>query len=277
MHGLGNDYVYLIARENTRFATASEAELSKLARCISDRHTGVGGDGMVMICPSTRADFRMRMWNADGSEAQMCGNASRCVGKLVFDSGLTAKQHLTLETLAGIKILSLHLSAEGQVESVTVDMGAPTLDPAAIPATAAKITADYCGTPYTFTAVSMGNPHGVCFVPEVTDALVLGFGPLMEKADYWPEKANIEFVKVQDRQNLRMRVWERGTGETQACGTGACATAVAAVLRGLADRKVSVHLPGGTLHIHWDEQSGHVLMTGPATLVAQGVYYYQGV
>ena len=281
MHGLGNDYVYLLLEDNPRLAEASEAQLSALARCISHRHLGVGGDGMVMIAPSEVADFRMRMWNADGSEAQMCGNASRCVGKFVFDSGLTSSTHISLETLAGIKQLELHVR-DAQVESVTVDMGRPTLAaaerpmlPDAADALPAILTAETEQGVLRFTGVSMGNPHGVAFVDEVTDDLVLGTGPRMEVHEAWPEKANIEFAHVQDRENIEMRVWERGTGETMACGTGACATAVAAILHGLTDRRVRVHLPGGTLEIYWDAESDHVLMTGPATTVASGIYFYQ--
>ncbi len=279
MHGLGNDYVYLLHEDNPRLAQVSDAELALLARAISDRHTGIGGDGMVMIAPSERADFRMRMWNADGSEAQMCGNASRCVGKIVFDSGLTSSTDISLETLAGIRRLTLH-TAQGQVASVTVDMGAPELRPERIP-----MLPDADGHPLfeadteqgrlTFHGVSMGNPHGVCFVPELTDALVLGIGPQMETSPCWPQKANIEFARILDRHNIEMRVWERGTGETMACGTGACATAVAAFQQGLTDREVRVHLRGGTLKIQLDEATGHVLMTGEATTVASGTFFYQ--
>lgn len=280
MHGLGNDYVYLLLSENPRLEDFSPEEFSRLARDISHRHFGVGGDGMVLIAPSRVADFKMRMWNADGSEAQMCGNASRCVGKLVFDSGLTSSTHITLDTLAGIKRLHLHVE-QGRVSAVTVDMGAPVLEAPGIPvlpddedASPATLTVSRDGAPMRFTAVSMGNPHGICFVPEVTDSLVLGFGPEMECHPAWPEKANIEFARVVTRDRIEMRVWERGTGETMACGTGACATAVAAALQGLADRRVSVELPGGSLLIEWREADDHVYMTGPATVVAAGTYFH---
>ncbi len=280
MHGLGNDYVYILLSENSGLADFGPEELSRLARRISHRHFGVGGDGMVIIAPSREADFKMRMWNADGSEAQMCGNASRCVGKFVFDSGLTSSHDITLDTLAGIKRLHLHVE-RNEVQAVTVDMGEPELQPSRIPvvpddddSVPATLTVSREGAPMRFTAVSMGNPHGVCFVPEITDSLVLGFGPEMENHPAWPQKANIEFARVIDRSHVEMRVWERGTGETMACGTGACATAVAAVLQGLADRKVSVQLPGGSLLIEWDEASGHVFMTGPATITAAGTYFH---
>lgn len=281
MHGLGNDYVYLLLEDNPRLADAPEAELQELARKISDRHCGVGGDGMVMIAPSEVADFRMRMWNADGSEAQMCGNASRCVGKFLYDSGLTSSTHISLETHAGIKMLQLHVDACGQVGSVTVDMGSPILSAPDIPMTAdadatrpAMVTVSTPAGVLRLTGVSMGNPHGVAFVDEVNDSLVLGEGPKLELHPAWPEKANIEFARVIDRRNIEMRVWERGTGETLACGTGACATAVAAILHNLTERRVDIHLPGGTLSVEWDAESGHVLMTGSATLVAAGVYYF---
>ena len=218
----------------------------------------------------------MRMFNSDGSEAEMCGNASRCIAKFVYEKGLTDSETVTLETLAGIKVLHLHVR-EGVVESVTVDMGAPVLEPASVPVQsldpklrlAEEETVD--GRTYRITGVSMGNPHGVIFVDEIDDDLVLRQGPLLEEAPIFPAKANIEFAKVLDRSTIEMRVWERGTGETLACGTGACATAVAAALNGLTE--VDVLLRGGTLHIRWDETDGHVFMTGPAAFICDGVFY----
>lgn len=272
MHGAGNDYIYIDATKEV------PSDISELARKMSDVHFGIGSDGLVLIMKSDVADFRMRMFNADGSEAEMCGNATRCIGKYVYDRGLTDKTEVTLETLAGIKVLHLHLK-DGEVESVTVDMGEPTLRPELVPVASRNLevkisepeTVD--GKEYRITGVSMGNPHAVIFVDEITDAMVLGEGPKLEVAEIFPRKTNVEFAKVVNRSEIEMRVWERGTGETFACGTGACATAVAAVLNGLTDREVDLKLRGGTLHIKWDETTGHVLMTGPATFVCTGDYY----
>lgn len=272
MHGAGNDYIYLNGFE------AIPEDLSKLAVEVSDRHFGVGSDGLVVICPSDVADFRMRMYNSDGSEAEMCGNASRCIGKYVYDRGLTDKTEVTLETLAGIKVLKLHVE-NGEVTVVTVDMGEPELRPDRVPVVSTsadrmineRITVN--NTEYDITAVSMGNPHAVVFVNEITDEQVLGRGPELERAEVFPRKANIEFARVVDRGHVEMRVWERGTGETLACGTGACATAVAAVLNGHTDREVDIVLRGGTLHIRWDEATNHVMMTGPARFVCDGTFY----
>ena len=272
MHGAGNDYIYLDATGEM------PEDLPELSRRMSDPHFGVGSDGLVAVMTSDIADFRMRMFNSDGSEAERCGNASRCIAKFVYEKGLTDSETVTLETLAGIKVLHLHVR-EGVVESVTVDMGAPVLEPASVPVQsldpklrlAEEETVD--GRTYRITGVSMGNPHGVIFVDEIDDDLVLRQGPLLEEAPIFPAKANIEFAKVLDRSTIEMRVWERGTGETLACGTGACATAVAAALNGLTGREVDVLLRGGTLHIRWDETDGHVFMTGPAAFICDGVFY----
>ena len=272
MHGAGNDYIYLDATGEM------PEDLPELSRRMSDPHFGVGSDGLVAVMTSDIADFRMRMFNSDGSEAEMCGNASRCIAKFVYEKGLTDSETVTLETLAGIKVLHLHVR-EGVVESVTVDMGAPVLEPASVPVQsldpklrlAEEETVD--GRTYRITGVSMGNPHGVIFVDEIDDDLVLRQGPLLEEAPIFPAKANIEFAKVLDRSTIEMRVWERGTGETLACGTGACATAVADALNGLTGREVDVLLRGGTLHIRWDETDGHVFMTGPAAFICDGVFY----
>ncbi len=273
MHGAGNDYIYIDATEKT------PSNLEDLARRVSDIHFGIGSDGLVVIMRSDVADFRMRMFNSDGSEAEMCGNASRCIGKFVYEKGLTDKHEVTLETLAGIKVLRLHVKDE-KVESVTVDMGAPILDPSAVPVRSGNDTCkvneleSFGDFSYGITGVSMGNPHAVTFVDEVTDEQVLGHGPVMEVADIFPRKANIEFARVLDRHTIEMRVWERGTGETLACGTGACATAVAAVLNNLTDREVEMRLRGGILNIRWDEETNHVFMTGPAEFICDGVFYY---
>jgi len=279
MHGAGNDYVYIPLLPPFTSDNDLPDDIPTLARRISDRHFGVGGDGLVIVLHSEVADFRMRMFNADGSEAGMCGNASRCVGKLVYDLGLTDKQEITLETASGIKTLSLHIGTDGTIESVTVDMGIPKTMADEIPAIGEpgkpiinhQLNAN--GLQLGVTAVNMGNPHGVVFVNTLSDALVHNRGPLLENAPLWPERANIEFVRVDSPSKIEMRVWERGSGETLACGTGACAAVVAGVMRGMTDRNVDVHLPGGVLHIEYDEKSGHVMMTGPATIVATGEYF----
>ena len=278
MEGTGNDYVYM--RENDLPPGLTESALAEFAARVSDRHFGVGGDGLVLICPPSdpdRADFRMRMFNSDGSEAQMCGNASRCVGKYVYDRKMTAKRSVALETLAGIKILELRVE-DGQVQSVRVDMGVPRLKPAEIPMLAdgesfidREISVD--GRVYRGTAVSMGNPHLVVPVPD-PDALDLPrLGPLFERHPLFPERVNTEFVSVPDRSRIRMRVWERGAGETLACGTGACAAAVACALNGLTDKTAIVHLRGGDLLIEWAE-NGAVHQSGPARHVFDGRYPY---
>lgn len=265
MHGVGNDYVYFDWRAGL------PADLSMLSRQVSNRHFGLGSDGIVVILPSTVADFRMRMFNADGSEAQMCGNASRCIAKYVYEHNLTDKTTLMLETLAGIKHLSFK-PLGNKVNDVTVDMGRAITVASNIPVIAEQtdsIPVEAQGINLIITAVGMGNPHGVIFTDKITDKQVMEFGPMLEHADIWPEGANIEFAEVLSRSALRMRVWERGTGETYACGTGACATAIAAYRRGLTGPDVSVEMRGGTLHIRIDERE-HVMMTGPAVEVARG-------
>ena len=273
MHGIGNDYIYIDCMEST------PDRLPELAREMSDRHTGVGGDGIVLICPSEVADFRMRMFNNDGSEARMCGNASRCIARYVFDHKLTAKNPINLETLSGIKVLSLNMKGD-EVESVTVDMGEPSLLMEEIPVEVSGVTSVVehpVPTPYgevKVTAVSMGNPHGVIFVDSIEAVPFDELGPYMEKHPMWPDRANIEFAQVLGPEDIRMRVWERGTGETLACGTGACATAVAAALTERTGRDVTLHLRGGDLRISWGA-NGHVMMTGPATEVFTGLYRRQ--
>ncbi len=273
MHGIGNDYIYINCMESV------PDRLPELAEEMSDRHFGVGGDGIVLICPSDKADFRMRMFNNDGSEARMCGNASRCIAKYVHDHKLTDKTCISLETLSGIKVLSLNMSPSGEVESVTVDMGEPELNAGLVPvrSTAEKMVeepvATSCGA-VRVTAVSMGNPHGVVFVDRIEDVPFETLGPELEKHSMWPDRANIEFLQIISPSEARMRVWERGTGETLACGTGACASAVAAALTGRCGREVTIHLRGGDLHIRWAD-NGHVMMTGGATEVFEGNYYRQ--
>lgn len=270
MHGISNDYVYVNGFKET------VANPGDVAIKVSNRHTGIGSDGLVLILPSETCDFRMRMFNADGSEAEMCGNASRCVGKYVYDNGLTTKTSVSLETKAGVKILNLHLGADGKVETVTVDMGEPILAPSLVPV--ASNLPQVVGQPirvqnedYKFTAVSMGNPHAVVFLTSsVEDFPLEKVGPDFEHHELFPRRTNTEFVNVIDDHTLRMRVWERGAGETMACGTGACATAVAAVLNGITGRQVTIRLNGGDLLIEWNERSNHVFMTGPATTVFTG-------
>lgn len=271
MHGLGNDYVYVNAFEE------QVDDPRALAIAMSDRHFGIGSDGLVLICPSETADFKMLMYNADGSQGEMCGNASRCVAKYVYERGMTDKTVLTLETLAGIKTLHLTLR-DGQVDTVCVDMGAPQTDCERVPCllgrgvvTRARIEA--MGREFEITPVSTGNPHGVVFLTEPVEEFdVSRYGPALETHPAFPQKANIEFVNVLARDRLRMRVWERGSGITLACGTGSCAALVAANLCGLADRWATIVLDGGELVNAWDEATGHVLMTGPATHVFDGEY-----
>lgn len=284
MHGVGNDYIYVDA---THTPPPTNFEYSKLSVAISDRHFGIGSDGLVVILPSKVADFRMRMFNSDGSEAQMCGNASRCIGKFVYDNGLTTKTIVSLETLAGIKILHLILNNDGKVGMVRVDMGKPELMPEKIPVKKEFLISEkegpivslLCsGREFKAYAVSMGNPHGVIFMDESPSYdLVHNIGRELEKHPAWPEKANIEFAKIIRRDLVEMRVWERGAGETLACGTGACATAVAGMLAGDLDRKVEVRLLGGCLEIEWNASDGHVYMTGPAVTVSKGIYYLNSV
>lgn len=273
MHGIGNDYIYINCMKSI------PERLPELAIEMSDRHFGIGGDGIVLICPSEVADFRMRMFNNDGSEARMCGNASRCIAKYVHDHGLTDNKRISLETLSGIKVLSLNMSGDGEVESVTVDMGEPEMKVASIPVIAE--TERMIERPVKtssgivkITAVSMGNPHGVIFVNKIEDVNFDTLGPELENHPMWPDRANIEFLQIISPSEARMRVWERGTGETLACGTGACASAVAAVVTGRCDRNVTIHLRGGDLNIEW-LPDGHVMMTGGATEVFEGNYYRQ--
>ena len=269
MHGLGNDYIYFNC---TKQPVQNPEKLSVL---LSDRHKGVGGDGIVLILNSEVADFKMRMFNADGSEGKMCGNATRCIGKYVYERGLTAKTDLTLETLSGIK--KLHLCVQkGKVQSVTVDMGQAVLTPRDIPVRSEgesfihqKITA--AGQNWYATCVSMGNPHAVIFCEDVLNLPLEKIGPEFENHPLFPERINTEFVKQLNKTTLQMRVFERGSGETMACGTGACAVVVAAVLNGLCqkDEEITVQLLGGDLKIKWSS-NGTVYMTGTADFVFDG-------
>ena len=269
MHGLGNDYVYMDAI-NQKIENRSE-----LAKFVSDRHFGIGSDGLILICPSEKADFRMQMFNQDGSEAEMCGNGIRCVGKFVYDKGLTNKETITVETLAGIKTLVM-TAKNGKIETARVDMGEPILEPEKIPVISKEnpvknLKLNEEDKEFNFTCVSMGNPHAVTFIKEDVNKFdICKYGAKLEVNEAFPKKANIEFINVIDNKILKMRVWERGAGETLACGTGACASTVAAILNGYTSREVTVHLLGGDLKIKWDENDNHVYMTGPATTVFEG-------
>lgn len=274
MHGCGNDYVYVNG------FTEKIDDPSEVAKIVSDRHFGIGSDGLIMINPSEVADFEMAMYNADGSRGEMCGNGIRCVAKYVYDFGLTDQTSISVETLAGIKYLDLTVENK-KVEKVRVNMGAPILTPAEIPVDpelflqakdaviSQPLTVD--GKEYRVTCVSMGNPHDVIFMDEDVRTLDLAqIGPGFENHKAFPKRTNTEFVNVIDETHLRMRVWERGSGETLACGTGTCATVVAAVLNGLTKDAVDVELLGGSLHIEWDREANLVYMTGPATVVYNG-------
>ncbi|MFA6581372.1 MAG: diaminopimelate epimerase [Paludibacter sp.] len=270
MHGTGNDYIYVNGFEEN---IENPVEFSIK---YSDRHKGIGSDGLVIIMPSATCDFRMRMFNADGSESEMCGNASRCIGKYVYDKGMTKKTSLTLETLAGIKVLALFINDENKVDKVTVDMGEPILQAELIPTTIQKtnvineavvFNADIH---YNITTVSMGNPHAVIYTNHIEQLDLPKIGPVIENAAIFPRRTNTEFIEVLSKDRIKMRVWERGSGETMACGTGACASVVAGVLNGVNNRKTTVELIGGELIIEWKEADNHVYLTGSATTVFEG-------
>ena len=269
MHGLGNDYVYMDAI-NQNIENRSE-----LAKYVSDRHFGIGSDGLILICKSDIADFRMEMYNQDGSQAEMCGNGIRCVGKFVYDKGLTNKTTITVETLAGIKTLEMQ-EENGKIKSAKVDMGEPILDPEKIPVKSNEIPVKNLvlnseDREFKFTCVSMGNPHAITFIKEDVNSFdICKYGRILEVDKVFPNKANIEFVNIIDEKTLKMRVWERGAGETLACGTGACGVTVASVLNNYAHRKVTVKLIGGDLEIEWNKEDNHVYMTGPAITVFEG-------
>jgi diaminopimelate epimerase len=283
MHGIGNDYVYVDCVRNP--PPRHPAELSVK---VSDRHFGIGADGLILICPSERADVRMRMFNADGSEAEMCGNGVRCVAKYAYDHGLTKNNPMEVETGRGI--LTLHLDVKaGKVERVTVDMGEPILEAEKIPTTlpGPRVINEpltllvegepvvppldrLCGIETKMTCASMGNPHAVIYCRDVTKVPLEQLGPMVENAPTFPRRINAHFVQVQSPEEVTMRTWERGSGITLACGTGACSVAVAGVLTGRTGRSLLAHLPGGDLHLRWDEKDNHVYMTGPAVEVFSG-------
>ena len=269
MHGIGNDYIYVNCMDGMDF----DPEQTSIA--LSDRHFGVGSDGMILICPSDKADFRMRMFNADGSEGKMCGNGIRCFAKYVYCKGLTDKTVISIETLAGIKTAWLILDGQ-EVVSIRVDMGSPVLAPSLIPVEFAgermvNEAIEVGGREWNVTAVSMGNPHCVTYVDDVDSLELERIGPMFEKHPMFPERVNTEFVRKIDDSTVQMRVWERGSGETWACGTGACAVAVASILNGVVSSdSVKVKLRGGDLHIEWNREENTVYMTGPATFVYEG-------
>ena len=267
VHGAGNDYIYV----NTLLYNIEDPNAASIKW--SDRHKGIGSDGLVLICKPTsmRADYRMRIFNADGSEAMMCGNASRCIGKYLYERGLTHSTSIRLETLSGIKTLHLHLNEDKtQVESVTVDMLEPQLENSKQYASEGDGTLKAAFRSFKGTFVSMGNPHFVTFVDDIDDIDIARFGSIMEHDKSFPERANIEFAQIMPDGEIRTRVWERGSGITMACGTGACATAVAAALTNRRGRTSDIKMDGGTLHIEWSEADNHVYMTGPAAFVFDG-------
>lgn len=270
MQGCGNDYVYI---DGAAWPVPQEKK-PELVRRLSDRHFGVGGDGVIFINPSDKADFEMEMYNADGTRAEMCGNGIRCVGKFVYDKGLTDKTDITVISAGNLKYLTL-FTKDGRVDTVRVNMGAPELAAALVPVVNEKEQAVdepifVQGREYRMTCVSMGNPHAVVFMENVDSLAIEKIGPYFENHERFPRRVNTEFVEVIDRNTVRMRVWERGTGETLACGTGACATVVACVLNGLTQECVTVKLSGGDLTVTWDKEAGVVYMTGPAVTVFEG-------
>ncbi len=278
MQGIGNDYVYIDC-------TKKELEKpEKISQIVSDRHFGIGSDGLILILNSKVADFKMEIYNADGSQAEMCGNGIRCVAKFVYDKGLTEKTKLKIETLAGIKELELNVE-NGKVKTVKVDMGEPILEAEKIPvyidekmkaegitptSVIKNLKLEAYNQNFTFTCVSMGNPHAITFIDDVEKFDVKKFGSVFEVAKAFPKKSNIEFVEIIDKENINMRVWERGSGETMACGTGSCASVVACILNNKTSNKVKVHLLGGELYIEWNKENNHIYMTGPAEIVFEG-------
>jgi diaminopimelate epimerase len=279
LHGCGNDYIYVDC-----IYLPMPPDPAGLSRKISDRHFGVGADGLILICPSEQADVRMRMFNADGSEAEMCGNGVRCVAKYAYDHGLSSHNPMRIETGRGILTLQLEIR-QGKVNAVTVDMGEPILDADRIPTTlqgprivnhpipCLRLGEDWareCGLHPHMSCVSMGNPHLVLYCHQVNKVPLEQVGPLLENAPIFPRRINVHFVQVQSPEEVTMRTWERGSGITLACGTGACAVAVAGVLTGCTARRLQIHLPGGDLRVHWSENDGHVYMTGPAVEVFSG-------
>lgn len=269
MQGAGNDYIYINCFSH------AVSNPSELAVRLSNRHFGIGADGIVLIMPSETCDLRMRMFNADGSEAQMCGNASRCVGKYAYEKGLVHRSNITLETKAGIKYLQLHTNNDGIVNSVTVNMGAPKLTPESLPVQLKQeqmiaFPLQVEGFQGLITCISMGNPHAVLFVDNLEAIDIHRIGALLERHSLFPEQTNVEFAQIINKTTIRMRVWERGSGETMACGTGACAVLVAAMLNRFTEQETEIHCLGGTLHCRYDKTSGELFLTGPAEYTFEG-------
>lgn len=270
MEGCGNDYVYI----NGFTQSVPAEEKPALVRRLSDRHFGIGGDGVIFINPAKEADFEMEMWNADGTRSEMCGNGIRCVARYVYDFGLTNQKEFSIVSAGKVKYMTLY-EQDGQISAVRVNMGQPILEADQIPVRAdhspvINVPIEVQGKEYRMTCVSMGNPHAVVFVDSTEDFPLEQVGPYFENHPCFPNRTNTEFVQVIDRSRVRMRVWERGTGETLACGTGCCATAVACVLNGLTDNAITVEVLGGELRIEWDRENDLVWMTGPATVVFSG-------
>ncbi len=270
MHGIGNDYVYIDCYSKE----VDLGNISEVAKFMSNRHFGIGSDGIILICKSDIADFKMRMFNYDGSEAEMCGNGIRCVGKYVYDKGLTKNKIIKVETLAGIKTLNLNVK-DNLVQTVRVDMGEPILKPEDIPVIFDKepvkeLKIKAVDKEFNFTCVSMGNPHAITIVKNTKEFDIEKYGPILENDKHFPKRANIEFIEILDKSHIKMRVWERGAGETLACGTGACAVTVACIINGFTENRVNVELLGGTLEIEWDKATNHIFMTGPAVTVFEG-------
>jgi diaminopimelate epimerase len=277
MHGLGNNYIYVNMFEET----IAEADLADLAVAVSNPYTGIGSDGMILICPSEKAPVKMRIFNNDGSEAKNCGNGLRCVAKYAYENGIVNEEEFTIETLGGLVTAKLIINENHQVSQVTVNMGNPILIPDQVPVKGFSNKDSVINEPVSFkgsdlkmTAVSMGNPHAIFFVDDIEEAPLHSLGPVIEKDPIFPDWVNAEFVEIVSEQELHFRVWERGSGITQACGTGACAAAVAAILNKKAKKNtdITVHLAGGDLIINWQDD-GDVLMTGPAEVICTGEYY----
>ena len=271
MHGLGNDYLYINCIKNREPLFPEE-----LAKRLSNRHFGVGADGIILVCNSKIADFKMRIFNSDGSEAEMCGNGIRGFAKYVYDYNLIDKDEFKIETLAGIRKVKLNTLNKSITENITVDMGEPILHPVKIPVLTREeppikdLKIVIKNKIFTITCVSMGNPHAIIRLHNLEDINVKEYGPLIENRSEFPKRTNVEFIEIKDRSRIKMKVWERGAGETLACGTGACASTVASVLNGYTERKVVVELLGGELEVEWNEEDSHVYMTGPATTVFRG-------
>lgn len=271
MHGLGNDYLYINCIKNREPLFPEE-----LAKRLSNRHFGVGADGIILVCNSKIADFKMRIFNSDGSEAEMCGNGIRGFAKYVYDYNLIDKNEFKIETLAGIRKVKLNTLNKSITENITVDMGEPILHPVKIPVLTREeqpikdLKIVIKNKIFTITCVSMGNPHAIIRLHNLEDINVKEYGPLIENRSEFPKRTNVEFIEIKDRSRIKMKVWERGAGETLACGTGACASTVASVLNGYTERKVVVELLGGELEVEWNEENSHVYMTGPATTVFRG-------